>query len=196
LLLVESLEPEHNYFISYKIILCVGSVAQEDNAATLRQENATLRQKLAAAHHTITSQQRHITWLQQKLQRQCSALAPDKFCAQSVHDSSIPGLFKFYTGFTYFTFMSIFSLLVPDSLTSPPFTFPHKLSSLKRVSLRDQLFIVLTRLRCAFTLKDLAFRSGISQQDIGVMCTSWINYMFFVLCFCERSRGSIQLYNF
>ena len=75
--------------------------------------------------------------------------------------------------------MSIFSLLVPDSLTSPPFTFPHKLSSLKRVSLRDQLFIVLTRLRCAFTLKDLAFRSGISQQDIGVMCTSWINYMFF-----------------
>lgn len=97
---------------------------------------------------------------------------------ESVQNSNISGLFKFYTGFSYLTFMAIFNVLVPSSI-SCPFVARHRLSSLSSFSLKDQFFIVLCRLKQAFALKDLAFRCGISHQDISDMCTTWINFMYF-----------------
>jgi cell division protein FtsB len=153
---------------------------------SLQEENRILRNKLstavrnnAALQSTINMLERKVKRLKQQLQQQRSVPAPDKLCVDSVKNSFIPGLFRFYTGFVYKTFFAIFSVLVPAQLTSPPFKFTRNLPSLTQVSLQDQLFLVLIRLRCAFTFKDLAFRSGVSPQDLSVMCTSWINYMFF-----------------
>jgi len=53
------------------------------------------------------------------------------------------------------------------------------MASLKHVSILDQLFIVLARLRHSFSLKDLAFRTGVKQQDISVLLSTWLNYMYF-----------------
>lgn len=141
----------------------------------LQEENQSLRQKLSASQAANYQLQKKVAHLKKILCRS----SVNKFCTKTAADSSIPGLFKFYTGFTYLTFICIFNILVPLPASSLPFKFSRKLSSITKVSPQDQLFIVLSRLRCAFTFKDLSFRCGISAQDLSVMCSSWINYIYF-----------------
>jgi len=65
---------------------------------------------------TIARQRKTIADLRRQLhmkQRNPAQVAAE-FSVDSVQNSSIPDLFKFYTGFTFAIFMTIFSCLVPD----------------------------------------------------------------------------------
>jgi hypothetical protein len=160
------------------------TVCGKASASTVN-ENRMLRCKLVTALARLAAQRRTIDRLQQHPVRQPVA-SPRAFSVDCVNNSSVPGLFKFYTGFPYLTFMTIFSCLVPCGTTCP-FKFSRHIPSLTHISFQDQLFFVLCRLRNAFTFKDLSFRIGISPQDICVLCSSWINFMFFTF-------GSISIW--
>ena len=137
-----------------------------------------IRLNFVALSTTVARQRKTIAELRRKIQLQRRDTAASKFSVKNVRDSSIPGLFKFYTGFTFAIFMTIFSCLVPNE-NSVPFHYSRKNVRLNGLSLVDQLFLVLCRLRNAFTLKDLSFRFGLTPQGTSIICSSWLNYMFF-----------------
>ena len=88
-------------------------------------------------------------------------------------------LMNYYTGFTKESFQSIFKFLVPDVETCP-LTYVGKgnLSQVNDLTLQNQLFLTLCKLRNDTDLTDLAFRFGITPQTAGVIFNSWVNYMF------------------
>ncbi|XP_048245545.1 uncharacterized protein LOC124123830 isoform X2 [Haliotis rufescens] len=88
-------------------------------------------------------------------------------------------LIRYYTGFNKETFIAIFRYLVPDPQSCPlRYLGKGKLSKIRKLSLENQLFLTLCKLRNNFHLQDLAFRFAITQQVAGVIFNSWINYMF------------------
>ena len=88
-------------------------------------------------------------------------------------------IMTYYTGFKKVSFLNIYHFLVPDE-EKVPFTYVGKgnLSQIKTLSLQNQLFLTLCKLRNDTDLVDLAFRFGITSQTAGVIFNSWINYMF------------------
>ena len=100
------------------------------------------------------------------------------FTAVNIKASKIPGLFKFYTGFNFLAFISLFNCLVPSPDTLP-FKWPRNLPSLARLTPVDQFFMVLCRLRHGFPFKDLACRFTVSHQDLSVIFSTWINFIYF-----------------
>ena len=63
-----------------------------------------------------------------------------------------------------------------------PTTLPFRSNNSRNIStdlcLKDQLLLVLCKLRNDFQFKDLGFRFGISSQSASVIFARWINYMF------------------
>ena len=47
----------------------------------------------------------------------------------------------------------------------------------RALSPRQELFIVLSRLRCGLLKKDLAFRLGISAAHVSRISTTWIDFL-------------------
>jgi len=156
----------------------------------LLDENRLLRKKLAAEVLTTENLRRTVAGLRQRIRTMkisaASSASPRPFTVDSVSNSPVKGLFGYYTGFTFATFMLLFSVLIPSN-SELPFTYLKKSACFSRISLPDQLFFVLCKLRNGFHFKDLAFRFGISPQNASVLFRSWINYMYFTF-------GSISLW--
>ena len=56
--------------------------------------------------------------------------------------------------------------------------FPWKQTDIQKLLVRDQLLLVLMRLRGGFLAKDLAFRFRLSEQSVNELFSSWTGYMF------------------
>lgn len=92
----------------------------------------------------------------------------------------------FYTGFpTYKAFASAYKLL-DIGQEGENIKWPHNKGGAKRpdrfkVSLLNQFFLVMIRLRLGLFIQDLGHRFGISTTTVNRICTTWINYMYLKL---------------
>ncbi|KAK3105240.1 hypothetical protein FSP39_020500 [Pinctada imbricata] len=86
-------------------------------------------------------------------------------------------LILYYTGYSKETFEAIFKFLVPN-VDSQPLTYTEKLHAINEMTLEDQLFLTICKLRNNLDFQDIGCRFGISQQCASVIFNSWINYMF------------------
>ena len=84
--------------------------------------------------------------------------------------------FKYYTSFSFETFNSIFQFLAP---VDEPFEYSKTISSLKNLSLKDQLLLVMMKCRQNFDFKHISRLFGISPQDCSTVFTNWMNFMFY-----------------
>jgi hypothetical protein len=88
--------------------------------------------------------------------------------------------FKYYTAFAPDQFEGLFKFLVPPDFDgNNPIQLPsNRVKEVMRLSLKNQLFLTVVKLRYDFHYADLAFRFNISKQTTSVIFTHWINYMF------------------
>ena len=50
-----------------------------------------------------------------------------------------------------------------------------------KLTLEEEFFMVLTRLRCGLTLADLALRNNLCESTVSRIFTTWINLLYFHL---------------
>ncbi|XP_048743288.2 uncharacterized protein LOC125656743 [Ostrea edulis] len=137
------------------------------------------------------------------LQCQVEGLKAEKFGVQRF--SLDAKLINFYTGFTnYKTFVSIFTALQPTATTMVRWTQMQRHSSnidkikttpfkddCMSLSLIDQFFMFMCRVRQGFPEQDLAVRFNISQASVSRILITWANYlyaMFGSLCIWPSRR--------
>ena len=72
-----------------------------------------------------------------------------------------------------------------------------------KLTLEEEFFMVLTRLRCGLTLADLALRNNLCESTVGRIFTTWINLLYFhlkELCqmpdYCDDLGKAEQFSNF
>ena len=119
------------------MVCCYLSVLQFEQLSSIV---ARQRTTIADLRHQIHQQQKTIADLRRQIRQQHripAQVATSQFSVDSVNNSSIPGLFKFYTGFTFSIFLTIFSCLVTDE-TSVPFAYSRNIPSLNGLSLVNQ----------------------------------------------------------
>ena len=141
----------------------------------LQRENATLKKDLASKVlelHEAQKKSNRVLSKQSDRGINCEA-----FSVKNVLKSNVKDLFKYYTGFQFSTFNVLFEFLIPD-IQQNPLEYKERKSACMKLSLQDQLFLVLCRLRNGFHLKDLAFRFHVSIQIAGIIFNTWIRYMY------------------
>ena len=156
-----------------------------DENEGLRKENEGLQQEKTSLEAKVAQlvlekenlQKMSIPFGQRKVK---VAESVNDFTFESVQQSNIKKLMTYYTGFTHLTLLAIFQYLVPNTDT-PPFTLPNSRKDAKRLSLMNQFFLVMCRLRNGFDLKDLAFRFNIRVTTSSTIFKSWIDYMYLEL---------------
>ena len=135
-----------------------------------------LKDKLAKAQKTIDE-------LKKELETQ-STKQHLQFSVENVRNSKIKNLFRYYTGFQYQEYQNLCTFLhVPEENAeqTSPIKFLKNCNAVKQLPLREQLFMVLIKLRHNLDTKDLGYRFQISQQTTSLIFNSWINYMFYRL---------------
>jgi hypothetical protein len=151
-----------------------------DEARRALTENVALKKQLAAETLANEKLRRTVSTLQQRIRTaklNNAKSTVNAFTVDSVNGSRIKNLFAYYTGFSFATFLLLFSVLVPANSELP---FHHKnYRCFGHLSLQDQLFFVLCKLRNGLHFKDLAFRFKISPQNASILFRSWINYIYF-----------------
>jgi len=85
--------------------------------------------------------------------------------------------FKYYTGIAYVRFLALLSFLITPQGSS--LEFKKKRNDIKKLPVKDGLFLCLCRLRHNFGLKDLAIRFGLSVQSAGEVFNIWVEHMYF-----------------
>ncbi|CAN8026773.1 unnamed protein product [Ixodes persulcatus] len=117
----------------------------------------------------------------------CSALeakASRKFSIECFKDS--PADVQFYTGLlSYGDFMKLWQFLAPgengENIKFWSTTYSGKATNAGRrpiLSSREQLFLLLVRLRLGLFEKDLAYRFRVSMATVSKVCITWISYMY------------------
>lgn len=146
----------------------------EETNQALKNENTALQIQNTAFLSHIQCLETQLRTLKGAQKTQSTQTQPP-YTDEVIH-SKVPNLFEHYTGLTIVRFMALLLMLVPNE-SKNPVIYKKKRTAFKVLSLKDQLFIVLCRLRHAFTVKDLAFRYSISQQAVSDMFTGWILHM-------------------
>lgn len=152
-------------------------------------EIVTLQEELMAAKEQLQQQQQaHAAQVLQneELRRQLKAVEtetenspqPSLFTAEEVEKTCVKGSFKYYTGFDFLQFINIFHFVAPDE-NQLPFSLQKNVHGCKMLSVKDQFFMVLMKLRVNFDFKHLANLHKISEPDCGVLFRAWINYLFY-----------------
>ena len=92
----------------------------------------------------------------------------------------------FYTAFpTYAHFMicynflgdAVHHIIYPGSSVDP--STKTRLKSQRAISLQNEFFLTLCRLRCGLMEQDLAYRFKISQSTVSRISTAWVNFLYY-----------------
>lgn len=93
--------------------------------------------------------------------------------------------FKFYTGLMPEDFDIVWNFLGPPTESSLRIWHSQSgtssritIKQFKVLSLTNQLFLTLVRLRCGFLLYDLSCRFGVNMSYISKITTTWIQLMY------------------
>ncbi|XP_051813815.1 uncharacterized protein LOC127536712 isoform X2 [Acanthochromis polyacanthus] len=104
---------------------------------------------------------------------------------ERVYKSTIPRYFQYCTGFTYSQYNELCTFFqIPNSSESkevnipPALTYCKTNSYIKQMSLRQQLLMVLMKLRNNCDMKELAFKFGIDEPSVSIIFRAWVDYMY------------------
>ena len=148
------------------------------------EEIASLKRKI---HDMEVSHKRSIDVLQGEIKELKKKNFSQSFTIENAKETR--DMLQFYTGLPdYETFEILFNYLGPavkNLVYIGSNTVGSKIDSetyIKRgpkraFSPKQELFIVLSRLRCALLEKDLAFRLGVSVANISRICATWIDFL-------------------
>ncbi|XP_041375486.1 uncharacterized protein LOC121388248 [Gigantopelta aegis] len=120
----------------------------------------------------VQEQKTRITELEKKLED------GERFGFNSVcrRDGKLKDLFQYYTGLKLLRFLALLDFLAPsDNCIS----YRKSRSDIRRLALKDCLFLCLCRLRHNFGLKDISMRFGLSLQSSSEIFNAWIEHMYF-----------------
>lgn len=102
-----------------------------------------------------------------------------------VNESRIPSYFEYCTGFTYTQYNDLCSFfMIPSSSECPQANIPVGLTYVKtniytkEMPLRQQLLMVLMKLRNNWDMKDLAFKFNIDLASVSIIFRAWVDYMY------------------
>lgn len=98
-----------------------------------------------------------------------------------IQDIQHDKLMQFYTGFTSFPlFLAFFELLGPavHHLSYWGSKGVRKRRRLRKIDPKNQLFLVLVKLRLNLHHRDLAFRFGLSITQVSRYITTWICFLY------------------
>lgn len=90
-------------------------------------------------------------------------------------EDKIKGLYKYYTGISHERFKSMLQFLIPDDFQ---LQYEKGRNDIKKLTQEDCLFLVLSRLRHNFGLKDIAMRFDLTVQSAGSIFNTWIDHMY------------------
>jgi hypothetical protein len=107
----------------------------------------------------------------------------EHFGVESVSNSRIKNLFQYYTGITYLRFMMLISFPFPNGtcIDANPVIYDAKRKEVKKMSVEQQVFMFLCRLRSGFQVKDLACRFNLKIQSVSTILKGISKYMYFRL---------------
>lgn len=88
--------------------------------------------------------------------------------------------YQYYTGFSMERFNHVYNFLVPSE-EKDPVKWSKSVKGARKLCSRDQLLLVLIKLRQNFDFKHIAHLFEISSQDCSAIFSHWINYMYFRL---------------
>ncbi|CAN7939034.1 unnamed protein product, partial [Ixodes hexagonus] len=157
------------------------STLQTPAPPTRQDEEITkLQQELKKARARILALEREVHILTEK----CSRIEnpKDSFCIEKFNDSDED--FLFYTGLScYGLFRSFLTYLGPASCDANAEEETELQQTATRgrppsLSTKNQLFLVLVRLRLGLLQQDLAHRFNIHQSNVSRLFTTWINFMY------------------
>ncbi|XP_062585919.1 uncharacterized protein LOC134247604 [Saccostrea cucullata] len=128
-----------------------------------------------------------------RLEQENIALKEAKFGLERFHNDD--NMINFYTGFKdYQTLTAVFSALKPTAMTMIRWTQMQRqgadLEKVKKItfsfeshhlSLIDEFFVFLCRIRQGFPEQDLAVRFCVSQTSISRILITWSNYLYAML---------------
>ncbi|MEE6483145.1 hypothetical protein FKM82_013448 [Ascaphus truei] len=130
------------------------------------RKNKELQEQLANSSGTVL-------YLSQQVKDQGSSKQENGFCLDSIKNES--KWVRFYTGFEgYEHLKSFLGFLIADKeLCTGKIRKRTEVGPQSALSLEDQLFLVLTRLRLGLLLQDLAFRFRVSESTVSRYWLNW-----------------------
>ncbi len=153
----------------------------------LQQEIIRLKAELEVQKEAAKLFQKERDYI--KTQWQESKRETGHFCMAKIRSSD--KLVSFYTGFpSYFEFSQCLEVLNPGENGENIIYIDSKNkgaqkkrqpSKPKRLTVEDEFFLVLCRLRLGLFTEDLAQRFGIATSSVNRIWLSWINYMYLKL---------------
>ena len=159
------------YQIEIEELKEVVSKYQEENALlkeknrSLTNENAVLKAVLSTSHLQSYSNNKAIISLRKSHSVLQSKLEKSTFGANFVLNNDEKA--NFYTGIPYYQlFLTLFLQLQPLFNTT-----------ITKLSLFDEFFLTLVKLRLGVTHKDLAYRMDIKESSVGCIFRRWIDVM-------------------
>ena len=176
-LIDENLHSEHNYSFSVE-----DRFLDKDSVAFLQSFKSQIEHlnlKLNVASQNIAALQEQLEYFEGK-----------KFSLDKIKDDN--DAMSFYTGFqNYGTFISVFEYLESkasrlqywrgqtDSNSDPKQyqTQGGRPGPKRKLSLKEEFFMVLIRLKVGLFVRDLSERFEISQSQVSKTFTTWINFL-------------------
>ena len=144
----------------------------------LEDESSTLSKQL----HCLKQENTELKKKLENSEKEQHAVTFDPDVVNTHSTGSFNNLFVYYTGLSYVMFMTLLNFLIPDPHNSP-IHYSETRREIQNFTLKQQLFLVLCRLRIGFHLKDIAFRTRVKPQTIGTIFSSWIKFMYAKLGF-------------
>ena len=143
------------------------------------QKPVSVREKIILNQQsTIEKLQKEVTDLKMYIEKQTYKFGIEKFCGQ-------PENISFYTGLPdYLTFITLCDFLEPAKHRLQSLYYKSKGCAQGRhptLSIHNELFLTLCRLRQGYAEKDLAERFDISESTVGDICMKWIKHMSHML---------------
>ncbi|XP_076085158.1 uncharacterized protein LOC143055969 [Mytilus galloprovincialis] len=132
--------------------------ALTENYAKLVLENVNLQQQLSSC---------------KKKKKEKSIIIEKSFGCEKLNSKE----YQYYTGFSKDRFEDILKFLVPRE-GEDIIKWTKAVSGSKQLSTKDQLLLVMIKLRQNFDFSHIANLFNLSTQDCSVIFLNWINYMF------------------
>lgn len=172
--------------------LLLKSPPSETNAC-LHVPNATYDHDYFVPQQSESAQLESAQTEVRRLEEENAALREARFGLERFNKD--PNMINFYTGFkNYETLKAVYSALTPTASTMIRWTQVQRqgadLEKVKKttfssevhpISLIDEFFLFLCRVRHGFPEQDLAVRFGVSQASVSRILITWSNYLYAML---------------
>lgn len=156
----------------------------ESKISQLEKEKIVLSAQLDATSHALQVAKREKQVLQHsllmnrhkknKLQSECTVLKSHKLTMAVIKTNMV--WIQYYTAFENLEALNAFmSFVIPDHSVHP---ISSKNKNTSKLSVADELLLVLVKLRHGFENTDLAFRFNIHTKLVAKIFKEWINYLY------------------